>query len=200
MDQQVQNVLIARLERENRLWKRISFVLAGVLFIIVIIAMLLMALRPKGGDVMAAPGYMPTVVAKSIQAEEFILKASNGKTVGYMGTDDEGTKLVLLDNKGNERANITVSNDGSAEVSVVDKNEAAEAAFGTDQNGLPYIGIADNNGLPRILLMTHESSPVMVCLDEEGELLWIAPQSLEDRLIDDLLELGGSLLEDLFGG
>jgi len=198
MDQTTQNMFIARLERETRLWKRISFVLAGVLFVIVIIAMLLMALRPKGGDAMAASGYTPSVVAKSIQAEEFILKASNGKTVGYMGTDDEGTKLVLLDDKGNERAAMAVLSNGSAEVSVVDKNEAAGAAFGTDPDGLPYIGIADNNGSPRILFMTHEGSPVMVCLDEEGEPLWIAPQSLEDRLIDDLFEFGASLLEELF--
>src|ERR1700730_9968055 len=122
---------LERLERASRRSKRITLaVLVGV------------AAAALVGQ--AAP-HRP---AKSLEAEEFVLRDSRGQVRASLGTTQSpgATVLQLHAENGKPRARITVSSDGTSSLEVMDAVEPLRVLVGVKDNGSPPILLGNETG------------------------------------------------------
>lgn len=88
----------------------------------------------------------PTQATKVIEAERFVLRDARGAVRAEIGCADEGPDLSLLDEKGQRRARLTLSADGSLRVSVADKEGTNRTVLHVGPNGDSYEETPGKNG------------------------------------------------------
>src|ERR1700730_2250535 len=84
--------------------------------------------------------------AKSLEAEEFVLRDSRGQVRASLGTTQSpgATVLQIHAEHGKPRARITVSSDGTSSLEVLDAGERVRMLLGVKDNGSPRIWLGDD--------------------------------------------------------
>ena len=122
---------LERLERESRRAKRMTLVvLAGAA------AAVLMGQTA------------PHRLAKTLEAEEFVLRDSRGQVRASLGTtqNPSATVLQIHGENGKPRTRVIVSSDGSSSLEVLDTGERVRLLLGVKENGSPRIWLGNEAG------------------------------------------------------
>ena len=120
---------VGRLERENRRLK-----LAGLLALSLVAAVFAMGqARPPA----------------TIEAREFVIVDTGGKSLGRLGIGEDGLPILVMRGKDDTiRALLSVYDDGSAIMSLgaLPLGAISRFALGTDENGTPAVVMRDASG------------------------------------------------------
>lgn len=121
-----------RLERANRSLKRVG---AAVALGIAAVALM--------GQVRTA--------GRVVEAEQFVLRDTSGKTRGGLAVRPDGRVLLgLADKNGEDRAEINVLPDGSAVLALTDQDRKAGAALYVRHDRTVGLNLLDQNGKHRV--------------------------------------------------
>ena len=133
MTDSTQDMLTIRLERLERASRRSKRAMLVVLVGVTAAALL---------------GQAPAHRAKSLEAEEFVLRDSRGQIRASLGTTENAgsTVLQLHAENGRPRARITVSSDGTSSLEVIDAGERVRVLLGVKDNGSPRIWLGNETG------------------------------------------------------
>ena len=151
-----------RVERENRRLKQ-----AGVVALAVIAAVVLMG-QATGSE-----------VAKVIQAEKFVVRDAAGTVRATLGSDPIFTELMLADDKGHKRFQLSVGSFGQF-LSFLDSNGQQRmkmSTLGVPGSPLGVVGISvfDPNNRLQILLGTStagkaQTGPILLFADQDEKM------------------------------
>ena len=120
-----------RLERESRRLKRATLVVivgaAGVLLM---------------GQI------SPHRWAKTLEAEEFVLRDGRGQIRASLATTQGSSSTILQihGDNGKPRTRITVSSDGTSSLEVMDSGDHVRLLLGVKENGSPRIWLGNEAG------------------------------------------------------
>lgn len=152
-----------RLERENRKLK-----LAGVATLIAITAVVLMGQAT------------PKREAKVIEAEQFILKDSEGRHRGGLQVMADGRPILrLADEKGWPRAELVVLSNNTPALYFYDYEKGRDV----DRKYLAWLGVSRHGSVTLALVDPEEQSeaqlsvpgPRLHFIDKDGRVVWSAP-------------------------
>ena len=127
---------IARLERDNRLWKGAAAV----------------ALLGLGGLCLA--GARPAGRSRIVEATEFRLIDSTGGARGSITADRTGAQLLLKDSTGKNRARLRVADDGTPRLELLDRMERVRFGVALDKDGAALAHMDDDSAHARVKLST----------------------------------------------
>ena len=127
---------VARLERENLLWRA-----GGIVAVSASAVMLLAAARPA-----ARP--------RIVELTELRLIDSTGALRGSMTADRSGAQLVLKDSTGKNRARLRVADDGAPRLELLDKTERVRLGVAVDKDGAAQAHFDDDASHARLKLST----------------------------------------------
>ncbi len=160
-----------RVERENRRWRRMfPLLLAGTA------AVVLMAQACAAGKV--------------VEAEQFILRDSNGKHRAQLGVKADGlVGLVLFDQKGQSRAAVALEADGTPSLGLFEKDGKGGVLMGVIPRGGqlragPIAGADGTLGLVLYdqqwrlrarLIVGLDGTPSLTLHDRAGKVIWRTP-------------------------
>jgi len=122
-------------------------------------------------------GQTGTRQAQSLEAEQFVLRGSDGKVPGAMGiTPDGAVGLNLADVKGQTRITLDVAANGSPGLDFYDAQGKLRATFALGPTGTPGLGLYDTSGKLRTSLdVPAVSTPGLAFYGESGKPAWGAP-------------------------
>jgi hypothetical protein len=122
-------------------------------------------------------GQIGTRQAQSLEAEQFVLRASDGKVRGAMGiTPDGAVGLSLADLKGQTRITLDLAASGSPGLDFYDAQGKLRATFALGPTGTPGLGLYDAGGKLRTSLdVPAVSTPGLAFYHESGKPAWGAP-------------------------
>lgn len=160
-----------RLERENRLLKRV-----GIAALSTIAAVVLMGQA------------LPSSVAKLVEAERFLVRDTAGNPRATLGLLPDGSpSLNLIDKDGNIRMAVGMKPEGSPSLNLYDKTQTNRAVLATLPDGSPALVLFNKAGETQALLgsnfpmkmhtediMTRPASS-LVLFDKDGKVVWKAP-------------------------
>jgi hypothetical protein len=114
---------------------------------------------------------------QSLEAEQFVLRGSDGKVRGAMGiTPDGAVGLNLADVKGQTRITLDVAADGSPGLDFYDPQAKLRATFALGPTGTPGLGLYDASGRLRTSLdVPASNTPGLAFYHEGGKPAWGAP-------------------------
>jgi hypothetical protein len=149
----------AELQRTNR---RLGLVAAALLLI-------------TGGLVLM--GQTNRRQPQTLEAEQFVLRSSDGKVRGAIGiTPDGAVGLNLADIKGQTRITLDVAADGSPGLDFYDPQGKLGATFALGPTGTPGLGLYDASGKLRTSLdVPAPNTPGLGFYHEDGKPAWGAP-------------------------
>jgi len=126
---------------------------------------------------LALMGQTGTRQAQSLEAEQFVLRGSDGKVRGAMGITPDGTVgLNLADVKGQTRITLDVAADGSPGLDFYDPQGKLRATFALGPTGTPGLGLYDANGKLRTSLdVPAPNTPGLAFYEQGGKPTWGAP-------------------------
>ncbi|PIU93016.1 MAG: hypothetical protein COZ06_36945 [Armatimonadetes bacterium CG_4_10_14_3_um_filter_66_18] len=82
----------------------------------------------------------------------------------------EAREFRVVDNRGKERASLGSFPDGSARLSLLDKDEKRRAALVTFPDGSPFLALADEDGKSRAsLAVLPDGTPGLTLFDKDGK-------------------------------
>jgi hypothetical protein len=115
--------------------------------------------------------------AKSIEAEQFVLRSSDGQVRGTMGVGDGGAVGINLnDSKGQPRIEMDVAANGSPGVDLYDPEGKLRATLALGPNGTPGLGLYDSSGKLRTSLdVPAAKTPGLAFYHPDGKPSWGAP-------------------------
>ncbi len=122
-------------------------------------------------------GQTATRQPQSLEAEQFVLRSSDGKVRGAMGiTPDGAVGLNLNDLKGQSRITLDVATDGSPGMDFYDPEGKLRATFALGPTGTPGLGLYDASGKLRTSLdVPAGKTPGLAFYHENGKPAWGAP-------------------------
>lgn len=129
-------VRLARLERENRRWKK-----GAVLAASCALAFLL-----------AAAG--PAARKRVVEVTELRLIDPTGALRGSLSADKTGAQLLLKDGTGKNRARLRVADDGAPRLELLDRMERVRLGAALDKDGAAVAHLDDEAGHARVRLAT----------------------------------------------
>jgi hypothetical protein len=151
--------VMARLERLERQNRRMRHIGLGVLVL--------------AGGVLLTAGRLPPG-AKSIEAEEIIVRDKQGNRVAILHVTDDGPRLVLFDENEKPRVILKLDKEGPS-LCFGDGNGKIRVNLSADKEG-SAIGLADDNGRPRVgFYWVKTDGPRILLQDERGKPLFILP-------------------------
>ena len=114
---------------------------------------------------------------QSLEAEQFVLRGSDGKARGAMGILSDGAVgLNLTDLKGQTRISLDLSTDGTPGLDFYDPQGKLRATFALGPNGTPGIGLYDDSGKLRTSLdVPATNTPGLAFYHGDGKPAWGAP-------------------------
>ena len=114
---------------------------------------------------------------QSLEAEQFVLRGSDGKVRGAMGiTPDGAVGVNLADVKGRTRITLDVAADGSPGLDFSDPQGKLRATFALGPIGTPGLGLYDANGKLRTSLdVPAPNTPGLAFYEQGGKPTWGAP-------------------------
>ena len=114
---------------------------------------------------------------RSLEAEQFVLRDSQGSVRGAMGIAENGTVGINLDDaKGTTRVSIDLSADGSPGVDLYDQSGRERATMALGSDGTPGVGLYDANGKLRTSLdVPAAQTPGLAFYHPDGKPAWGAP-------------------------
>jgi hypothetical protein len=114
---------------------------------------------------------------QSLDAEQFVLRTSDGKVRGAMGiTPDGAVGLNLNDIKGQTRITLDVSADGAPGLDLYDPQGKLRATVALGPTGTPGMGLYDAAGKLRTSLdVPAANTPGLAFYRESGKPAWGAP-------------------------
>ncbi len=113
----------------------------------------------------------------SVEADQFVLRDSEGRVRGAMGvTSDGAVGLNLADTKGQTRITLDVAADGSPGLEFYDPQGKLRATFALAPIGTPGVGLYDASGKLRTSLdVPAVNTPGLAFYHEDGKPAWGAP-------------------------
>jgi len=115
--------------------------------------------------------------SRSVEAEQFVLRGSDGKVRGAMGIGDDGAVGINLnDAKGQSRITVDLAADGSPGLDFYDQNGKLRAMLALGPEGTPGLGLYDQSGKLRTSLdvPAHET-PGLAFYHRDGKPAWGVP-------------------------
>jgi hypothetical protein len=114
---------------------------------------------------------------QSLEAEQFVLRSSDGKVRGAIGIIPDGAVgFNLADVKGQTRITLDVSADGSPGLDFYDSQGKLGATFALGPTGTPGLGLYDASGKLRTSLdVPAPNTPGLAFYHEGGQPAWGAP-------------------------
>ena len=122
-------------------------------------------------------GQVSPVPGRSVEAQQFVLRGSDGKVRGAMGIADDGTVGINLnDLKGQSRITVDLAADGSPGLDLYDQNGKMRATLALGPAGTPGLGFYDPTGKLRTSLdvPAHET-PGLAFYHRNGKPAWGVP-------------------------
>jgi hypothetical protein len=168
---------IAKLEKQNRLFKRI-----GVLLVLAVGCVSLVAAQERGKG-------------QTIEAERFILKDANGRVRADLGMDKAGVRLLLTDENEKTRLNAAVFPEGPG-MALFDENGAVRFSVSQSSRG-PSLMFNDENQKPRSIMRLFKEGPALAFLDEKENDRMILSLTRSNGVSMDMMEAGKQLLASL---
>jgi hypothetical protein len=122
-------------------------------------------------------GQTGTRQPQSLEAEQFVLRGSDGKVRGTMGIAPDGAVgLNLNDVKGQTRITLDLAADGSPGLDFYDRRSKLRATFALGPTGTPGLGLYDDSGKLRTSLdVPAVNTPGLAFYHEGGKPAWGAP-------------------------
>jgi hypothetical protein len=122
-------------------------------------------------------GQAGTSQPQSLEAEQFILRGSDGKVRGAMGIAPDGAVgLNLNDIKGQTRITLDLAADGSPGLDFYDPQGKLRATFALGPTGTPGLGLYDDFGKLRTSLdVPAVNTPGLAFYHVGGKPAWGAP-------------------------
>jgi len=150
-DLQVLGERLARLERENRRWRR-----AGAMVLAALAAVVLLG--------QAAPGNG----GRTVEAEQFVLRDAGGKVRAVLHAGADGSPhLEMRDAAGNARASLGLLGD-VAGLSMTEAGGKGGVVLHTQADGRPSLTFTDRNGSRRMtLFLAHDGSSTLAFSDRQ---------------------------------
>jgi hypothetical protein len=126
---------------------------------------------------LALMGQTGTRQPQSLEAEQFVLRGSDGRVRGAMGIAPDGAVgLNLADVKGQTRITLDVAADGSPGLDFYDSQGKLRATFALGLTGTPGLGLYDANGKLRTSLdVPAPKTPGLAFYAQDGKPAWGAP-------------------------
>jgi hypothetical protein len=126
---------------------------------------------------LALMGQTGTRQPQSLEAEQFVLRGSDGKVRGAMGIAPDGTVGLNLDDvKSQTRITLDVAVDGSPGLDFYDPQGKLRATFALGLTGTPGLGLYDANGKLRTSLdVPAPKTPGLAFYAQDGKPAWGAP-------------------------
>lgn len=114
---------------------------------------------------------------QSLEAEQFVLRDSDGKVRGAMGITPEGSVgLNLTDVKGQTRITLDIAENGTPGMDFYDAQGKLRATFALGPNGTPGMGLYDDKGKLRTSLdVPAANTPGLAFYHGDGKPAWGAP-------------------------
>jgi hypothetical protein len=122
-------------------------------------------------------GQTAPVPSRSLEAEQFVLRSSDGKVRGAIGIGDDGAVGINLnDVKGQSRITLDLAADGSPGLDLYDQNGKLRATLALGPAGTPGLGLYDPSGKLRTSLdvPAHET-PGLAFYHPNGRPAWGVP-------------------------
>ena len=120
-----------------------------------IVALLLMGQAPRS--------------AKSIVAEDFLLRDSSGVIRARLGLVEGSPSLALLDNTKHARLSLLLDANGSPSLIMADSARNVRMLLSAKSNG-PSLILGDSNNRDRLHLSVFKDQPTIMLKDTNGEL------------------------------
>lgn len=165
---------VARLEKENRLVKRIG---------------LFMALLTVCVTVAAA---QERASVRTVEAEHFVLKDVNGRVRADLGMDKNGVRLLLNDENEKVRLNAAVFSEGPG-IALFDENGAVRYTVSHSSRG-PSMVFNDENQKPRAVMRLFKEGPGLAFIDEKEIDRLVLSYTKGNGASMDMFEAGKQLL------
>ena len=126
---------------------------------------------------LALMGQTGTRLPQSLEAEQFVLRGSDGKVRGTMGiTPDGAVGFSLADVKGQTRITLDVAAAGTPGLDFYDPQGKLRATFALGPNGTPGLGLYDASGKLRTSLdVPAPNTPGLAFYHEDGKPAWGVP-------------------------
>ncbi len=118
-----------------------------------------------------------TAPVQSLEAEQFVLRGSDGKVRGAMGVGDNGAVGINLnDDKGQTRIEVDIGPAGSPGVDLYDQTGKLRATLALGPTGTPGLGLYDPSGKLRTSLdVPAAKTPGLAFYNRAGKPAWGAP-------------------------
>jgi hypothetical protein len=122
-------------------------------------------------------GQTGTRQPQSMEADQFVLRDSDGRVRGAMGiTPDGAVGLNLADTKGQTRITLDVTADGLPGLDFYDPQGKLRATFALGPTGAPGLGLYDANGKLRTSVdVPAVNTPGLAFYHEDGKPAWGVP-------------------------
>jgi hypothetical protein len=129
------------------------------------------------GGAISIMGLTGTTQPQNLEAEQFVLRASDGKVRGAMGiTPDGAVGFNLADVKGQTRMTMDLAADGSPGLDLYDAQGKLRATVALGPTGTPGLGLYDASGKLRTSLdVPAANTPGIAFYREDGKPAWGAP-------------------------
>jgi hypothetical protein len=105
---------------------------------------------------------------KTVEAQSFILRGSDGQTRATLSTLPDVTALMMTDGKGTPRIFVSIGADGSPSLTMADASGTQRLLLASLPNGAPSLGMYDaNKKLRSILGVDPSGTPALSLFDAE---------------------------------
>ena len=92
-----------------------------------------------------------SVVPEVIEAQRFVVKDTNGKSIAALGADRDGAPLlVLMNSDGHLAATLDVTAHNKPTLTLYDRDGKSRAVLAVDSDGSPALVMHDKTGTPRV--------------------------------------------------
>jgi hypothetical protein len=107
---------------------------------------------------------------KTVEAESFVLRSSDGKIRAALSTSSDSTALMMEDGKGTSRIFVSIGADGAPSLAMADAS-GTDRIFVSLPNGTPSLGMYDADKKLRAMLGFDPSgTPALTLYDAEQKL------------------------------
>ena len=148
------------MERENRALRKTTMLLGFGLVVFMFASAVLLVI---------GPGFLTS--SDTVNAEQFVLRDSDGFVRGSWGIGENGTtQLAHRDRDGRERMKLTLLRDGSPGLTLADRDGRSRVVLGLLPDETSTLVFADRHGRSRTVLgVSPDESSTLVFANEAGE-------------------------------
>ncbi len=152
------------LEEQNARLRRLTVGLIVGVAVLVGLGMALVAVGGRRG--------LPGTVAKSVEAQRFVIRDGSGKVRGAWGIADDGSlRLALTGTRGEGGVAVTVLKDGSSGITISDTLGHERAVLGLLPDQTTTLVFADGSGRSRTVLnLARDGASSLAFADRNGDM------------------------------